>query len=288
MEAPASSQTSLPAKNAEARVEEAAKELANVPRFRDMELDKRKALMEFLVGNSLFVVAHELGHAVISEMSLPVLGREEDAADAFAAVIAIQMKAGFTDRVLTEAAKGWFLADMRDKKEGGMLEYYDEHGLNLQRAYNIVCLMVGSDFEKYKRLADETKLPEDRQKTCAGDYSNASWSWEQALKPHRRAPDQPKVKVEVVYKDTTGKFERMAKSIQSMRMLETIAEHAADRFAWTAPFKFQVQSCDEPNANWNLKERTLFVCYELIEDFAELYMKYGDKLKPARQVKSRR
>ena len=35
--------------------------------------------------------------------------------------------------------------------------------MNLQRAYQIVCFMVGSDPEKYKELADETKLPEDRQ-----------------------------------------------------------------------------------------------------------------------------
>jgi hypothetical protein len=36
--------------------------------------------VEFVAGNMLFVLLHELGHAAITEMGLPVLGRMEDAA----------------------------------------------------------------------------------------------------------------------------------------------------------------------------------------------------------------
>jgi hypothetical protein len=55
--------------------------------------------------------------------------------------------------VLIEAAEGWFMADRRDQKMGDKVAYYDEHGLNQQRAYQIVCLMVGSDDEEFKDLA---------------------------------------------------------------------------------------------------------------------------------------
>ena len=49
----------------------------------------------------LFVVAHEMGHAVISELKLPVLGREEDAADTFAIIAALTGVANdFSYRVL--------------------------------------------------------------------------------------------------------------------------------------------------------------------------------------------
>src|SRR6187399_1025462 len=37
-----------------------------------------------------FVLVHELGHAVIHALDIPVLGREEDAADELAALIAIE------------------------------------------------------------------------------------------------------------------------------------------------------------------------------------------------------
>ena len=97
------------------------------------------------------------------------------------------------------------MADRRDKKTGDEVAFYDEHGLNQQRAYHIVCLMVGSDAEKFKDLADETKLPKARQDSCAGDYSNAAYSWDLVLKSHRRAPDQPKTKIDVVYGPADGK-----------------------------------------------------------------------------------
>src|SRR5262245_57558352 len=37
--------------------------------------------IQFIMGNMLFVLLHETGHVMITEMGLPVLGREEDAAD---------------------------------------------------------------------------------------------------------------------------------------------------------------------------------------------------------------
>jgi hypothetical protein len=39
---------------------------------------------EFILGNVVFVLFHEFGHALVSELELPVLGREEDAVDRFA------------------------------------------------------------------------------------------------------------------------------------------------------------------------------------------------------------
>jgi hypothetical protein len=131
-------------------------------------------------------------------MGLPVLGKMEDAADTFAALRLIRVGSDFSRRVLTDAAEGWFMADRRDRKMRDEVAYYDEHGLNQQRAYQIVCLMVGYDDKKFKDLAKETKLPHDRQDTCAGDYSNIAYSWDMVLKPHRRGPDQPKTKIDVV------------------------------------------------------------------------------------------
>ena len=98
------------------------------------------------------------------------------------------------------------MADRRDRKTQDVVAYYDAHGLNQQRAYQVVCLMVGFDGEKFRELAKETKLPEERQDTCAGDYSNVGYSWDLVLKPHRRAPDQPKTKIDVVYGPAEGRI----------------------------------------------------------------------------------
>jgi putative metallopeptidase DUF4344 len=230
---------------------------------------------EFVSGNMLFVLLHELGHASITQMGLPVLGRMEDAADSFATLTLIRVGSDFSHGVLTAAAKGWFLADRRDRETGLTLAFYSEHGLNLQRAYQIVCLMVGSDEDKFKDLAEETKLPEARQHTCLGDYSNAAFSWDLLLKPHRRPSDQPKTKFNVVYGPAEGRAKVVEQVASSIRLLETVAERASDELAWPAPLTLEMQSCGFPNARWDLRMRMVTLCYELAVEFADLYRDFG-------------
>jgi hypothetical protein len=259
----------------QARIEQAARDMDDDPRLKNMSRAQRRALVQFVVGNMFFVLLHEMGHVHITEMGLPVLGREEDAADTFATVTMLKIGSAVTHRMLVEAAKGWFLGARRDQKEGISLAFYDEHGLNSQRAYWIVCLMVGSDPEKFKDLAEETGLPESRRQTCAGDYSNASWSWDKVLVPHRRTPEKPKTTISVVYGPDKDERQAYERSFRSLRLLETVAEHASEEWIWRAPFTLEVQSCGDPGSHWVLPTRTLTLCYEMAADFAQLYRDYA-------------
>jgi hypothetical protein len=263
--------------NFQARIDAAAQALrGSNPRFKDLSPKYVHERAEFVSGNMLFVLLHEMAHVAITQMGLPVLGKMEDAADTFAALRLIRVGSDFSHRVLTDAAEGWFMADRRDRKAQDEVAYYDEHGLNKQRAYQIVCLMVGYDDQKFKDLAKETKLPQERQDTCAGDYSNVAYSWDFVLKPHRRAPDQPKTKIDVIYGPAEGRIATARQVATSIRLLETVAGRAADDFAWPAPFTLEMQSCGSPNAGWDPSTHKLTVCYELAGDFAELYRGYGD------------
>jgi Putative metallopeptidase len=265
----------------EERINAAAVALAGDPKFKKLPPKRRQDLAEFVSGNILFVICHEIAHAAITQMGLPVLGRSEDAADSFATLRMIKLGTEFSSRVLAEAAKGWFLAARRDQKSGETVVYYDEHGLSQQRAYQIVCLMVGSDKDRYQDLARETRLPPDRQESCATDYGDASNSWNLLLQPHLRAPDQPKTPIDVAYGDPKGRFEHTAEAARSVRLLETVAENLSDTFVWPDRFTLEMQSCGSPNAQWDLSTRKLTVCYELAEDFAELYRAYGVSPKSA-------
>jgi hypothetical protein len=279
--APSPSAPSAPAYKAEsghfqARIDEAALALRDTdPRLRNLSPKYVEGLAEFVSGNMLFVLLHEMAHAAITQMGLPVLGRMEDAADTFAALKLLRVGSDFSHRVLTEAAEGWFMADRRDQRTGDKVAFYDEHGLNQQRAYEIVCLMVGSDDEKFKDLAKETKLPESRQDTCAGDFSNAAYSWDLLLKPYLRSPDQPKTKIEVVYGPAEGRAAIARRVASSIQLLETVAGHSAEELAWPASFTLEMQSCGYPNARWDLPTHKLVVCYELAGDFADLYRSYS-------------
>jgi len=259
----------------QARVEELARALQSYPRLKNFSEQQRTDGVEFIVGNTLFVLLHETGHLFITEMELPVLGREEDAADTFAALAMLRVGTSFSQRVLAAAAKGWFLSDRRDQQTGATPLYYDEHNLSQQRAYQIVCFMVGSDLAKFKSLADEINMPEARQTRCKEeDYPKASRSWDKVLEPHRRASGQPGTTINVAYGDAEGDLEIFARSFRQIQMLEAVAERAAADYVWPAPFSMEMQSCGRPEAVWMDKTRTLRICYNLAFDFAQLYFAY--------------
>ena len=229
--------------------------------------------MAFVVGNVLFVLLHELAHAAIADLEIPVLGREEDAADEFAILRMLWVGSAFTHRVLADATKGWFFSARRDRKEGEPLAFYDEHSLDQQRAYHIVCLMVGHNPNEMVDLANEMKLSDDRRESCKRDFAKASSSWTAALKPHRRAPDRPKV--EIIYGEGKGELASFAQGFRTLRLLEIVAGFTADDLAWPVPFTLEMQSCGYINARWNDETRKLTLCYELAQDFAELGRDFG-------------
>jgi hypothetical protein len=270
------------------RIEEVARALQDEPRLKNLSEQQRIDRVEFVTGNTLFILLHEMGHVHFSEMNLPVLGREEDEADTFAAITMLRIGNSFSQRVLADASQGWFLSERRNQQTGAKPLYYDEHDLSPQRAYQIVCLMVGSDPGKFKSLADEAKMPESRQQSCKRDYAKASRSWDMVLNPYRRAPNQPETKINVVYGDAQGNFEVFARSFRAVRILETVAERSASAYVWPAPFTLEMLSCNGPNANWDDETRTLKVCYQLAFDFAELYRAYVPAAPPPAAVNQKR
>jgi hypothetical protein len=269
------------------RIKEVARELHNQPGLNDLSEQERIDRLEFVVGNTLFVLLHELGHVHFSEMRLPVLGREENEADTFATITLLKIGTNFSQRVLGTASQGWFLSDRRNEQTKAK-PHYGVHDVSLQRAYQIVCLMVGSDPAKFKKLADDAKMPEPRRQSCKQDYAKASRSWDMVLAPYRRRPDQPKTKIDIGYGDAKGDFEEFARTFRAIRILERVAEGSASTYVWSAPFTLEMRSCDGPNAGWDDETRTVKICYQLAFDFAQLYLAYVQAALPQATVKKRR
>jgi len=260
-----------------ARLEAAVEAISTHPRVKDVPRDRLKAMTEFAVGNVLFALLHEAAHGLISDLGLPVLGREEDAADQFATVTMLDMKTEFTHRTLVNAAKSWLISDRRARDNGEVATYYDNHGLDLQRAYNIVCLMVGSDNGRFADLANEVNLPEERQESCIFDYSNAQWSWERALKPHRRAPGEKRTTYRIVYGKAEGRFELFEKVARVTGVMERVADRMVDLYVWKKPFTIELQTCGSSGANWVEPEHKIILCYELADEFVQLYKLHGEE-----------
>src|SRR5262245_3735580 len=68
----------------QARIDAAAAALEKNPRFKNLSQPYRLVIAEFLAGNTLFVLLHELAHAATSQLQIPALAGKEDVADSFA------------------------------------------------------------------------------------------------------------------------------------------------------------------------------------------------------------
>jgi hypothetical protein len=264
-------------KGMRARMENAITEMGGDTRMKKMSQKEQRDLVDFVAGNMLFVGFHEIGHAVVGELRLPVLGREEDAADAFATLAMLQEDTEFSVNVLVQAARGWFLTDRRDRKLGEMLSFYDEHGLDQQRAYAIVCLMVGSNAEDFKGLADWVQMPQTRQKTCRDDYSKAKYAWETVLNTYVRRVDQAKSKIDTAYDPGSGNLDTYYRSFRAIKFLETLSEHTSDRYVLPRPIALVMGNCGDSNAWWDQNTRKVTLCYEMADDFADLFKGYREK-----------
>lgn len=144
---------------------------------------------EYLVtGTLVFALMHELGHGLIDVLQLPTTGREEDAVDQLATILLLNQ--GATGDSLAFGAVGWFATNAQSSQLDD-LAFADDHGLDKQRVYNIICWIYGRDPERYPEVIAEGWLPEHRAEKCAGEYQRLRRSWQQLLAPYRKGPPVP-------------------------------------------------------------------------------------------------
>src|SRR4026209_808538 len=115
---------------------------------------------EYLVtGTLVFALMHELGHGLIDVLELPTTGREEDAVDQLATILLLNQ--GPIGDSLAFGAVGWFATNARSSQLDD-LALADDHGLDKQRVYNIICWIYGRNPKRYPEVIAEGWLPEHR------------------------------------------------------------------------------------------------------------------------------
>jgi putative metallopeptidase DUF4344 len=141
---------------------------------------------EAVTGAFLGTVMHELGHAVFDLQEVPVLGREEDAADQMAAFLLVQFGPQVARTTIKGAAADWdFTAQRWDWliKNGKKQLYYDVHSLPAQRLYNYVCVAYGHLPDTFGDFVEQGLLPSARARNCANEYRQVANAFRQTLLP---------------------------------------------------------------------------------------------------------
>lgn len=125
--------------------------------------------------NFEFFLYHEVGHALVDALELPITGKEEDAVDGFAALIVVELLEDGQDMLLTAAEFSEALASSSD--EVTHEDFADEHALDEQRLYQFLCWVYGSDDEDYAWIVDDEYLPAARADRCPDEYEQNVASW---------------------------------------------------------------------------------------------------------------
>lgn len=237
--------------------------LAQVPaaQAEQAAFSRDRAADEFVRANLIWVFYHEVGHALIDVLNLPVLGPEESSADTFAALMIDGLwEETAAVEIAINTARGFELYDADYKNRGFETLAWDTHGLEMQRYYHLACLMYGADPEGRDHLIADLNLPDDRAGFCADEFLLASDGWRNALQSM------------TVSRNTKGL--RLLRGRPNDPTAVTIeAEIANLNQLYRLPewIEVRIEPCGEPNAFYYEDSRSVTICTEYADDMLRVY-----------------
>lgn len=208
----------------------------------------------------LHVVLHEMGHALVREFDLPILGNEETLAEAFATY--------YLTSYLPERAEATLLARVTSLMiEAGEVPRAEwtvagEHNSDARRAFQIAALSVAVDAGKYASVAAAAGMSESDIRRARDYGTEILRSWRRILRP-LRMPDGATSKEAWVSYDEAPIFQDLLQDglADELRL-------ALYGFDWhsqvTITFKV-----GEGGAGWNRSKRTITVNEEYVRRFID-------------------
>ena len=142
------------------------------------------------VGPFIDVFLHEVSHAMFDLLKVPVLGREEDAADQVAAYIVLQLPKEQKRRLILGNAYSYAselkVRSARDLSRrrfdvGRHITFAGEHGTPAQRLYNLLCVAYGYDARLFADVVEKGYLPKERAERCPDEYKQIDFAYRRLI-----------------------------------------------------------------------------------------------------------
>lgn len=236
----------------------------------------------YVLGNTFVTLYHELGHALVDIKGLPVLGREEDAVDAFALVeLIIQLRQqDKTDSERQElidfgyaSVDQWLKLSFEDG-EPVLDDYYGPHGLNRQRMFQTACMLLGASASNFAHMAETFQIPDVYLTGCKRSFFDAYDGWIYLLDTLGTLQGEDDDRSDLIFEILPAAREqhrRWENLIRETDILQRVQRHFSTSFSLEEPIRVTFESCEEENAFYFPIDRSISMCYELLNSYARLY-----------------
>lgn len=164
-----------------------------------------------ILGPVLDVFLHETGHAVYDMLQIPILGRQKDAADQFAAYVILRLPKEDARRLILGAAYGYNIQMPQGARVTMEVDTFsNEHSLPAQRAYNVLCIAYGADSKLFADVVELEFLPKKRAELCPYEYEDLTFAMNKLIRPYIDMKRAAKFH-EVWTRTVTARRERLAR-----------------------------------------------------------------------------
>ncbi|MEP2531801.1 DUF4344 domain-containing metallopeptidase [Shimia sp.] len=231
-----------------------------MPAQADLRIGKTSDdVIAYVESNLIGIFYHELGHALIDTLNLPIFGQEEDAADVLSVFL---IDAFYDEDSAVQLAYDTAFGFLGESEYSDEIAFWDVHGPDLQRYYNLVCIFYGANADERDDVAQDLGLPEDRAEYCPDEYDQAADSWGAALD-------------EITHKSGGQSFKlgKMDVSSDGARVTSDIitaeVEALNKEFRLPRKLRISVESCGEANAYYDPQTTEIVMCSEFADWLVE-------------------
>ena len=137
-----------------------------------------------IIGAVIDTLFHESGHAIFDLLEIPVMGREEDAADFFSIYWMLQFPPQDARRLIEGIAFNMGSEARQDFSEKPVPQKFaGPHGPNVQRHYNVLCLSYAANQALFNNEVP-AGLPPWRARTCWEEWAMLKRGFVKLILPH--------------------------------------------------------------------------------------------------------
>lgn len=231
---------------------------------------KHDVLSNFARDVTMHVVLHELGHALIREFDLPVLGNEETMADAFAThYLTTHLPTRAFD--VLEARIESLMIEAREVPRAEW-SVRGEHNSDARRAFQIAALAIAANPERYGRLAKAVGMSASDLAKSKDYGTEIHRSWRRVLQPVWMPNGVASTESRIKHDENDSLLRQLAAG-GLLRELAAVLQ----RFDWHSQVTIDFAAGDG-GAGWSRSKRTITVRSGYVRRFVEQGAKHADRL----------